>query len=262
MKTFILLPCYNEEKALPLLLNRISDVFEDESSYEVIIINDGSYDETLPIAKQYSKRMPVHIIDHGVNKGLGSAMKNGLQYAATVAAYEDVVVALDADNTHNPTLIKEMINKLKKEDLDIIIASRYAKGGQEIGLSLHRKFLSLGASTILKMFFHIPGVRDYTCGYRAYSAAILKQAHLIYNNALVEELGFVCMAEIIIKLSLIGAKIGEVGLVLRYDQKEGKSKMKIIKTINRYLQLITKSNQIIKSNKALVESASTISRNR
>ncbi|GEN35150.1 glycosyltransferase family 2 protein [Aneurinibacillus danicus] len=129
MKNFILLPCFNEEKALPLLLERIKGLFNESNfTYEVVIVNDGSKDNTLSVAKHYAKTMPIHIIDHGTNQGLGVAMRNGLEYTAKVSSSEDVVIALDADNTHDPALIESMVQKIKTEKLDVVIASRYAKG--------------------------------------------------------------------------------------------------------------------------------------
>ncbi|WP_051251442.1 glycosyltransferase family 2 protein [Paenibacillus harenae] len=254
MKVFILLPCYNEERALPLLCHKVKTMFEkDKQEYEIVIVNDGSSDRTLSISQSLSKEIPIHIIDHVVNKGLGKAMKNGLSYISETGSDEDVAIALDADNTHDPLLIRSMIRKMKVMNADVVIASRYAEAGKEVGLALHRKILSLGASTVLKTFFRIKGVRDYTCGYRAYSVPILKKAHNVFRDNFVEETGFVCMAEILIKLNLINAKIDEVGLVLRYDKKEGKSKMKIFKTINRYISLLSKSKRIITNNRLLVE---------
>jgi dolichol-phosphate mannosyltransferase len=90
----------------------------------------------------------------------------------------------------------------------------------------------------LKIAFPIRGAKDYTCGYRLYSGRILRKAGEIYGENLVEEPNFVCMVEILIKLARTGASIGEVPLVLRYDLKAGASKMKIGRTIVRYLGLI------------------------
>ena len=109
---------------------------------------------------------------------------------------------------------------------------------KEIGLALHRKILSKGASFLLDTTFHVTGAEDYTCGFRLYSGSILKKAREIYGDKLVEEPNFVCMAEIMVKLHHIGAKVGEVPLILRYDLKGGASKLKIIQTVLRYFRLI------------------------
>ncbi|MBE0698739.1 MAG: glycosyltransferase, partial [Anaerolineaceae bacterium] len=149
----------------------------------------------------------------------------------------DVLITMDADNTHNPCLIKLMDKKIRA-GADLVIASRYEAGGEEVGLSRLRSFLSRGASGLLSIFFPIQGARDYTCGYRAYRGSILKRAFQVYGDSLVEERGFTCMAEILIKMHHINARVAEVPLVLRYDLKSGQSKMKVMRTILRYFVLI------------------------
>lgn len=234
-----MLPAYNEEASLPLLLQRIAAFgasYGDEP-YQVIVVNDGSSDATAAIVTDFAARMPVRLINHDGNKGLGTAMKTGLTAAATVTERDDAVVTMDADNTHDPALISALRSELNK-GYDLVIASRYQKGGEEIGLSLPRHIFSKGASTLLRLFFPIPGARDYTCGYRIYSGRLMRIAMDRYGDALVEEKGFTCMAEILIKMSRLGARVSEVPLVLRYDLKAGSSKMKVFATIRRYFVLI------------------------
>ena len=122
---------------------------------------------------------------------------------------------------------------------DVVIASRYADGGKEVGLSHARHIFSGGASFLLRLFFPIPGARDYTCGYRAYRVELLQRAFRVYGPELIEERGFTCMAELLIKLGKLGARLGEVPLILRYDLKSGPSKMKVMATIARYGVLIS-----------------------
>lgn len=235
----VLLPAYNEEKSLPLLLDRIAAFSASYSAEpcQVIVVNDGSSDATADIASAHATRMPLTLINHDGNKGLGAAMRTGLSAAARVVTEDDAVVTMDADNTHDPALIGALRTELGR-GYDLVIASRYQKGGAEIGLSLPRHIFSKGASTLLRLFFPIAGARDYTCGYRIYSGALLRRAAATYGDALVEEQGFTCMAEILIKLARIGARVSEVPLVLRYDLKEGASKMNVQRTIRRYFVLI------------------------
>ena len=84
------------------------------------------------------------------------------------------------------------------------------------------------------MVARVPGARDYTCGYRLYRSSMLRRAFQAWGDRLIEEAGFVCMAEVLVKLGRGGAKVSEAPLVLRYDRKEGASKMKVMKTISRY----------------------------
>jgi dolichol-phosphate mannosyltransferase len=177
------------------------------------------------------------LINHDGNKGLGVAMRTGLSAAAALSGPADAVVTMDADNTHDPALIPAMRRELKAGN-DLVIASRYQQGGQEIGLSASRHVFSKGASLLLRLFFPIKGARDYTCGYRMYSGDLLERAVASYGDRLVEERGFTCMAEILIKMARLGARVSEVPLVLRYDLKAGASKMNVWRTIQRYFVLI------------------------
>lgn len=236
---YILLPAYNEERDIATLLHRIREAMQSFGDpYRVLVVNDGSTDGTLAVVTGLQDEMPIELLDHVVNKGLGQAMLTGLSKAAELVQEDEILITMDADNTHDPCLIEKMAEKIRAGS-DLVIASRYEQGGEEVGLSRLRSFLSRGASSLLKVFFPIPGAKDYTCGYRAYRGAALKQAHQIFGSRLVEERGFTCMAEILIKFRSINARVSEVPLVLRYDLKSGQSKMKVLRTILRYFVLIS-----------------------
>jgi dolichol-phosphate mannosyltransferase len=238
------LPAYNEELGLSKLLEKIKYLENQfNRSFSVVIVNDGSNDGTERILNMYAKLYPfITCLHHPNNKGLGEAIKTMFGYVCEHFNESDVLITLDADNTHNPNIIPEMINKLKSEQLDLVIASRFIEGGKEVGLPLHRKLYSRGAAFLLKVFFPIPNVKDYSSGYRCYRIGYLQKAMSILNNQLVTVKGFECMAEIIARFSKIGLKAGEYPLVLQYDLKENKSKMKAVRTIAGYFNLIKKVN--------------------
>ena len=164
-------------------------------------------------------------------------MRTGLSWACGHATEGDVVVAMDADNTHSPALIPALLERIE-EGHDVVIASRYAPGGAEVGLSWRRRLMSRAASALLARFFPIPGVRDYTCGYRAYRVSALQRGVGRFGDHLIEEAGFTCMAELLVKLAAAGCRVAEVPLVLRYDLKAGASKMRVARTVLRYGRLI------------------------
>lgn len=235
---YVMLPAYNEERDIEPLLERLQAALTAlQIEYQLLVVNDGSSDQTPEILRRRQSDLPLEVLTHPVNKGLGQAMLTGLQRAAMLVKDDDVVVTMDADNTHDPRLIGAMRDQID-QGADVVIASRYEQGGQEIGLSRHRSILSRGASILLKTFFPMAGVKDYTCGYRAYRGSALRRVVGAYGNQLVTERGFTCMAEILIKMRAAGARVREVPLVLRYDLKGGPSKMKVMRTIMRYFVLI------------------------
>lgn len=235
---FVILPAYNEEAGLAMLVSRLRASIETmRTSYELIVINDGSTDNTLEIANRLSATLPLQVIDHGRNRGLGEALKSGFSKAGHRSRPQDIIITMDADNTHPPDLIPTLVEKIENGN-DLAIASRFVKGAEEVGLSFRRKLLSRAASSLLKTLFPIPGVQDYTCGYRAYKAAIVKKALAIYGDTFVQERGFTSIVEILLRLRKLGIRCCEVPLVLRYDYKEGASKMPVLRTISRYGTLI------------------------
>ena len=237
----VLLPAYNEAGSIPPLLPKIASAlgrYEGESM--VLLVDDGSSDGTADIALEAGATLGVRVDveRHPRNLGLGRALKTGFRLATELAGQDGYVIAMDTDDTHDPALIPLMIERIEG-GCDVVIASRYAPGGREVGLSGVRRFLSRGASLLLTIFSPVRGARDYTCGYRAYRGSILVEAHQVWGDEFIAEEGFVASAEILLKLGRLGARVGEVPLVLRYDLKGGASKMRVGRTIGRYLRLVT-----------------------
>ena len=239
-RVIMVLPAYNEEENLGALLERGDEAFRDAGiDYQVIVVDDGSKDRTAEIAQHYAKSMPVRLERHVVNQGLGATIRDGLRAAAESCGDKDIVVAMDADNTQTPALIRRMVRAIE-EGNDVVIASRYQVGSYVRGVPFHRVLLSIGASWIFRLTFPIHGVRDYTCGFRAYRGAVLKEAFARYGDQFVSEQGFQCMVDILLKLRAMGVIFAEVPLVLRYDLKGGASKMNVTRTVFRTLGLLAR----------------------
>ena len=235
-KIIVMLPAYNEEKDLPALLNRIQHALEKWANYQVVVVDDGSADRTAQIVRDAAMQMPVELIQHPQNMWLGAAMRTGLKAAAQS---RDVVLNLDADDSQDPELIKTMVQRLD-EGFDVVIASRFQPGAQEIGVPLFRVFLSHLSSAGIRTLVRYPGVRDYTCGFRAYRAETLRNLITIFGDNFIRENGFSCMFELLLNLRTLHARASEVPLVLRYDLKEGVSKMRIFRTMWRYVITLTR----------------------
>ncbi|MBV6713006.1 glycosyltransferase family 2 protein [Paenibacillus chitinolyticus] len=236
------LPAYNEQDALPKLLPKLEQLsVQFGEAFRVVVVNDGSSDGTAGVLKEACRTYAwLQVIDHERNRGLGEAMNTLVRFVTSEYQPSDVLVTLDADNTHNPNLIPALVAKLKENKLDLVVASRFARGGQELGLSFLRRLYSRGAMVFFKLFFPIEGVHDYSSGFRAYRIGYLNQAMNLYKERLITTSGFDCMAEMMARFSKIGIKAGEYPLVLEYHLKVGRSKMNVKRTIAGYFRLLMK----------------------
>ena len=176
MTVFLTLPAFNEAEALPLLLGAFCAEMEKcGATGRVVIVDDGSVDETVRVIRQWSGRVPIELVRHEKNLGLGETIRDGLRRAAELAAPDDAIVTMDADNTHSPSQIPRML-ALIAEGHDVVIASRYRPGSRVVGLGPFRVLMSHGARVLFQLCLPIPGVRDYTCGFRAYRASVIQKA--------------------------------------------------------------------------------------
>lgn len=238
-KIYVGLPCYNEEKDINMLIDRILETktkieAKFEMDMEVFCINDGSKDKTASIVKGREKDGIV-LINHETNKGLGEAMRTIFMYFLKEGKENDYLVVMDSDNTHNPEYIINLIEKQKQEKSDIVIASRYQKGASITGLKKYRIWISELARIWYSITLKIPSVKDYTCGYRLYTYNIVKRTNEKYKQEIITQSSFACMMEILYKMYLSGATIKEIPFMLEYNLKEGTSKMKILNTSIRSL---------------------------
>jgi dolichol-phosphate mannosyltransferase len=224
---YITLPAYNEEKSLPTLLPKIEQVMNELAwEYKIVVCDDGSNDGTREMLANYAQSLPLDIIYHKINRGLGETERDLFEYVADLAQPNDVVVRLDCDDTHEPSFIPDLVAKLD-EGFDVVIASRFQPEGGQLGVSTYRAFISRCANLFMKFFFPIKGVKEYSCGFRAYRAGLIKEAIAFYGNNFLQlrGLGFTGTLEKLVKLKILGAKCAEVPFVLRYDQKQSDSKM-------------------------------------
>ena len=236
-RVLVVLPAYNEAESLPLLFARFRESSSLIGPLEILVVDDGSQDGTESVAREAAGPLPVRVESHPHNRGLGAALLTGLRAAMFEA---DIVVTMDADDSHDPATIPLMINRLN-EGFDVVIASRFQEGGEEVGVSPHRRLLSHSASTILGLVAGVEGARDYSCGFRAYRSHFLRRLlHEVGEENLVRETGFACMVELLLRASAHGARITEVPLVLRYDRKQSSSKIRIVRTIVRYGVVLTR----------------------
>ncbi|KAM3721104.1 Dolichol-phosphate mannosyltransferase subunit [Dirofilaria immitis] len=216
-KYTVLLPTYNERENLPICVWLIDKYMRKaEFSYEVIIIDDNSSDGTMNVAKKLEHEFSsdkIILRPRAEKLGLGTAYIYGLQFARG-----DYVILMDADLSHHPKFIPEMIKLQQYKNYDIVTGTRYAHGGGVSGWDLKRKFVSRGAN-FLAQFLLRPGVSDLTGSFRLYRKDVL--ARLIADSV---SKGYVFQMEMMFRASKLNYRIGEVPISF-VDRFYGESKL-------------------------------------
>jgi dolichol-phosphate mannosyltransferase len=236
---FILIPVYNEAGNIVRLLESLKAFalgMQHDYCVEVILIDDGSQDETAKLAKQLTIGLNVIVLRHEQNQGPGRAFGTGFRFISEKLSDNDIVVTMEGDNTSRIELIKQMLHRME-EGFDVVLASPYIYSGRIEHTSAYRVFLSNMANLFVKDLLGIHGIFTVSSFYRLYKVPLLRRLQMFYGVEIIERKGFECMTEMLMKMIYLGAGVSEVAMVLDTKMRVGKSKMKIYKTILGYYAL-------------------------
>lgn len=226
-KYSVILPTYNERDNLPLITYLLVKTFEKAGyPFEIVIVDDNSQDGTQDVAKQL---IEIYGNDRIILKtrsgklGLGTAYIFGLQYTTG-----DFIVLMDADLSHHPKYIPEMIAKQHVGNFDIVTGTRYRKGGGVYGWNWKRKFTSKCANYLADTLLN-PGVSDLTGSFRLYKRQVFEK---IIKHPLPK--GYAFQMAIAVRAKSMGYSIGEVPIAF-CDRMYGESKLGV-NEITTYLK--------------------------
>jgi dolichol-phosphate mannosyltransferase len=228
------IPAYNEEANLPRLLRDLEArpaLFPPGS--RVLVVDDGSQDATVDIVESYSGPLEAEVIKLGRNQGPGAAFRAGFAAALERHAGEALVVTLEADTTSDLDALPEMLRRARA-GAELVLASWVM-----VNVSRFRKFLSGGAAVVINRILGVDA-KTVSSFYRVYRASTLRHAAARYGDGLIREPGFACKAELLSKLTSLGAAIEEVDVGLDTSRRVGESKMPILRTIFHYWRLMAR----------------------
>jgi dolichol-phosphate mannosyltransferase len=234
---YFIIPAFNEAANLPALLSSLSEWSRTrhEPSH-IIVVDDGSRDATPEILRAF-RNLPVTVVRHEINRGVHEVFRSGFSaWSKMPAEPQNVVVTLEADNTSSLEILDTMLIRARQGD-DLVLASCYAPGGEVVGTNSFRRILSFSANLILRCTPGMPTVDTFSSFYRIYRAPFLENALRSYGSRFIEERGFVCVVEMLLKFGALEARISEVPLRLDGSLRKGASKMKVLRTIRGYLGL-------------------------
>lgn len=244
-KIYFVFPVYNEQANISSLIEGIRTYMQGRF-YKIIAVNDGSIDSSLKILKEFAQD-DLEVVSSAINMNVGAVFNAGIARVLEIASDDDILIIMESDRTSDIRVVDEMVRHIDQEGQDIVIASRYQKGGAYKKFPLFRRIFSFGASSLMCYFFPIKDIHDYTIFFRAYRIGIVRRAVNYFGKfGLIQSKGFVANAELLIKLSFFTQKIVEVPFIYDYGQKKGKSKIRLFSTINEYFVLVNYMRRISK----------------
>ena len=230
---YFLIPAYNESENLEGLLRNI---YKNVKSHKkIIIVDDGSTDNTKSVHSVISKKFPFLLIGYPANQGAGYAFRYGFDYLIPKLNSGDLVVTMESDNTSDYDVIEKMIKLSHTHSIVLASPHRHKSGFRGVGVI--RILLSTLSSFIDAQVLGVKNIRTYTSFYRVYSADILIAAKKMYKDKLITNTGFSAVIELLLKLRKIEDKIIEVPAVVDWSKRKGKSKMNLIKNARAHLSL-------------------------
>ena len=183
-----IIPVYNEEADIKSLLEKTrAKMAEMGEEYCLLVVDDGSTDGTRRILDDYRSRMPIEIIFHPKNMGVGEAFRTGFRHALGLVNDNDVIVTKEADNTSDLDILPEMIGRIR-QGYDLVLASCYAKGGRMEDSPFFRHFLSVSANLFIKIIFGFKELHTFSSFYRAYNPRLIHKAFEIYKEKFIVQL--------------------------------------------------------------------------
>lgn len=224
MKIRILVPTYNELHTLPSILHRI---FQENKDWNVLVIDDNSPDGTGRLADQLKNQYQNLEVLHRFSKnGLGAAYIDG--FIASMNDF-DVLVEMDADGSHDPKDLTEILRKIA--DFDCVLGSRWIPGGKVQNWPKSRQFLSQGGNIYSRLMLGF-NISDSTGGFRAYRTSALKQLDL--NS--IDSQGYCFQVDMVRRLINKGFSITEVPITFT-ERTIGSSKMSQNIVIEAFLRI-------------------------
>lgn len=219
MQIAVVIPTLNEADNIARLLQL---VLAADARLHAIVVDDGSRDGTAQLVEQAREASTrehgasrVHLIARGRKLGYASAMQDGMRFALRHGA--QMVLQMDADFSHDPKYLPAILEK--SATCDLVIGSRYVRGGGTENWGLDRKILSGTANALARTMLKLPA-RDCTGGFRCWKRSLIEEARVLD----VRVQGYAFLFVTLDRVRNCGARIGEVPIVF-VDRQFGKSKM-------------------------------------
>lgn len=213
MKALVIIPTYNEIQNAPKI---VLEVLKQDPMLDVLVVDDNSPDGTGKAIREIQVIEPrVHLLQRTGKLGLGSAYVAGFKFG--ISNHYDYIFEMDADFSHDPIMIPQMLEAIKNNDL--VIGSRYVNGVNVVNWPIFRLFLSYGASKYVRTITGMP-IKDPTGGFKCFRREVLESIDL--NDILSD--GYSFQIEMNYRTWLKKYRIQEISIIF-YERSNGQSKM-------------------------------------
>lgn len=239
------LAALNEEMSIDPLFTRIAEFERLHGPTAILFYNDGSIDDTGERVQAWQDRLDIRYMGDSENRGLAFGVARIVDAFVEEFKPQDCLVLMDCDDTHDPAQAAQMLTLANKKT--VVVASRYQKGSVIQGLSMFRRIASRIFSTLAMVYFRLPGVRDYTSGFRLYPHEVLESVHARGMWPRTREFGFAVTPDLLIRCGAVGASITEIPMILSYDRKASASSMRVARNARNLLRLLPTWRKMIKT---------------
>ena len=236
---YFLVPALEEEATIGLLLYKIRQVMHDvRREYVAIVLDDGSRDGTAEVAQRYRRFLPVKILRHAENRGLGPSLDRLVREAVRLSHYpeRDIAIVLEADFTWSPEAVPEMVRQIEA-GTDIVIGSRLHPDSELDGLVFGKRLSARVVSTVLRAVMPLPNVLDYNSTFRAYRIGTLKKAIAAFQEGLVTTRDAAANVELLLRLGRFHPSIAEVPVHLQEGLRRRPSRHRWSRAVSGQLAL-------------------------
>ena len=237
-KSYVIIPAYNEGPNLAAVLEQLQQL-SATMPLAVIVVNDGSHDNTLEEAESFRDKLELEIVTHPMNLGVPMTFYDGLVGAAAKAQPGDCIFIIEGDGTSDLKIMPEMAQRIYGGD-DVVVASRYIQGGGYLNFPWQRTWGSYVVNFVVSIFFHVRGLTDYTIFYRAYRAEPVQRALQHFGSGFMTTKSFAANLEVLLRVLPFSRRFSELPLLYDYGLKKSQSKMNPLKTLREYQGLIVK----------------------
>ncbi|MGA1794519.1 MAG: glycosyltransferase family 2 protein [bacterium] len=219
----LIIPCYNEEKAILKTIHSLRSTLQSAQPYELIVVDDGSMDGSSEILREETEKDPeLHIITHKTNRGYGAALKSGIRHASS-----DIIVITDADGTYPNVRIKELVEIA--QNTDMVVGARTS---ENVTYPLTRKISKLFLERYVSWLAG-QEVPDMNSGLRVFKRSISER----FLNILPDGFSFTTT----ITLAMIRNNYEVEFVPIDYYPRIGKSKIRPVRDTLRFMELILRT---------------------